>query len=90
VLVVALAYFAKKTRSEALHQLAEFSKLIFTLYCITYLFTWEPSLRAKARTPFHRDLIGYILMPLVAGLIFYAFTKTLDMVMPDLLIAQSR
>jgi hypothetical protein len=90
ILLAALFYFAERTKSEFLYKIASFSKLIFTLYCITHLFWWEPPLRAKAKTTLQRDLLGYILIPLVGGLIFYALTTTLNVVTRDLMIAQPR
>lgn len=90
ILVAALLYFAKKTKSEILYQIASFSKLIFTLYCYSYLFWWEAPLRAKAKTRLQRDLIGYVVMPVSVALIYVMFTKFLNVLMRELLVAQSR
>jgi hypothetical protein len=89
VLVAAVFYFAQKTKSVYIAEIAEFSKFVLILYCLTYLYSWKVLLY-RDRTPKYRILLGLTFVPLVGLVIFFAFTKTLNLVMADFVRAQSR
>jgi hypothetical protein len=88
LVIAAVSYFAEKTKSKALHLIAEFSLIIFLLYCITYLYAWEPWLMNRVKSPIWRRLLILLLMPVTAGVIFVAFNHTLHLVMKALRRAQ--
>ena len=88
VLVAAVFYFAQKTKSVYIAEIAEFSKFLLILYCLTYLYSWKVLLY-RDRAPKHRILLGLTFVPLAGLVIFFAFTKTLNLVMADLVRAQS-
>ncbi|MEJ1978936.1 MAG: hypothetical protein WDN49_25270 [Acetobacteraceae bacterium] len=89
VLVAAIVYFANRTKSASLGHIAVISKIVFSLYCLTYLFSWKGWLY-RNKTPRQRALLGAILVPLLGAAIFFVFSKSLNVVMHDLVRAQSR
>jgi hypothetical protein len=89
LVIAALSYFAEKTGSKTLNHIARFSLLIFSLYCIRYLFSWEPWLINLIHSPIWRLLVILLFIPVISGLIYYLFTTTLDLMMQELLRAQS-
>jgi hypothetical protein len=87
LVIAAVSYFAEKTKSKTLHFIAEFSLVLFYLYCFTYLYAWEPWLLNRVKSPI-RVLLIRLLILVTVGVIYGVFNHTLHLVMKALRRAQ--